>query len=289
MLPIISVFADAALGARIDRAEGRLCARLALATSPSPEAGGPFVVPISGGLAVFASRGSPMNKVIGAGFDGPLDLEVLANIEGRWTVRHEPVRVELSILADPGAVAALAARGYRWHGFENVLGAPLGEASTPGSNRGLTTEIIGREGFREWFNVAVESFANMDGSGSTADPEMSREELERVLGEVTGPDVFDGMTRYLARVDGEPAGEAALNVDDRLAHLAGSGTVPRFRGRGVQKALISRRLADARQQGCDLAVVVTAPGSRSQRNVMRRGFQLLYTRAILTKLADTRS
>ena len=51
----------------------------------------------------------------------------------------------------------------------------------------------------------------------------------------------------------------------------------------MQKALVQRRLRDARDAGCDLAVVVTAPGSRSQANVMRRGFELLYARAILVK------
>ena len=47
-----------------------------------------------------------------------------------------------------------------------------------------------------------------------------------------------------------------------------------------------RRLADAQAAGCDLAVVTTAPGSRSQDNVMRRGFKLLYTRAVLVKTWD---
>jgi hypothetical protein len=33
--------------------------------------------------------------------------------------------------------------------------------------------------------------------------------------------------------------------------------------------------------GCDVAVVTTQPGSWSQQNAQRRGFDLLYTRAIL--------
>lgn len=41
-----------------------------------------------------------------------------------------------------------------------------------------------------------------------------------------------------------------------------------------------RWLADAREAGAELAVVVTAPGTRSQENVMRWGFILLYTRII---------
>lgn len=76
-----------------------------------------------------------------------------------------------------------------------------------------------------------------------------------------------------------------MRIDGDLAQLAGAGTRPHARGRGVQKALLQRRLADARAAGCTLAVVTTAPGTRSQDNVMRRGFELLYTRAILVKTA----
>jgi len=46
---------------------------------------------------------------------------------------------------------------------------------------------------------------------------------------------------------------------------------------------VSARLADAAAAGCDIAVVTTLPGSKSQENVQRRGFDLLYTRAILMK------
>jgi hypothetical protein len=51
----------------------------------------------------------------------------------------------------------------------------------------------------------------------------------------------------------------------------------------VQSALLSARLSDAHAAGADIAVVTTSPGSRSQQNVQRKGFQLLYTRAILVR------
>lgn len=48
------------------------------------------------------------------------------------------------------------------------------------------------------------------------------------------------------------------------------------------------RLAEARDEGCDLAVVTTQPGSKSQENVQRLGFELLYTRAVLVRDASAR-
>ena len=106
------MFADATLSARIDRAEGRLVAQMA-AESRAGAGGGPFILPISGGVSVFAGPRSPMNKVIGLGFDTGLDLEALGEIEDRWSEREEPVRIELSTLVDPDIAGALSDRGYR--------------------------------------------------------------------------------------------------------------------------------------------------------------------------------
>ncbi|MBP7678421.1 MAG: GNAT family N-acetyltransferase, partial [Thermoanaerobaculia bacterium] len=68
-----------------------------------------------------------------------------------------------------------------------------------------------------------------------------------------------------------------------LAQLCGAATLPDHRRRGIQTALLAERLAAAGRSGCGLAVVTTQPGSKSQENVRRRGFALLYTRAILVR------
>ena len=74
-----------------------------------------------------------------------------------------------------------------------------------------------------------------------------------------------------------------MRITHGVAQLTGAATVPSARRRGVQAALLAARLDDAAAAGCDLAVVTTAPGSTSQKNVQRRGFQLMYTRAVLVK------
>ena len=53
--------------------------------------------------------------------------------------------------------------------------------------------------------------------------------------------------------------------------------------RGIQSLLFKWRIAVARAAGCDLAVVTTQPGSKSQENVQRQGFHLLYSRAVLIR------
>jgi GNAT superfamily N-acetyltransferase len=71
-------------------------------------------------------------------------------------------------------------------------------------------------------------------------------------------------------------------VHGDIALLSGATTLPAWRRRGVQTALLAHRLDDAAASGCRLACVVTAPGTRSQANAQRGGFSLLYARAVLT-------
>ncbi len=273
------MFADKLLAARIDGAEARLSSGLALARRPETR---PVVLPICGGLAVYAGPASPVNKLIGLGFDGPLDLTSLAEVEREWRDRDEPVRIELSILADATVGRTLSERGYRLHGFENVLGLSLARTPRAAAAPGAGIETLTDGDARLWAEIAATAFLNLDGTGSVADDALSREQLERQILEFSE---VPGLRRYLARIDGEVVGEAALRLDDDsgLAQFAGAGTLPAFRGRGVQKALVQHRLDDARAAGYNLAVVTTAPGTRSEDNVMRRGFELLYTRAILVR------
>jgi GNAT superfamily N-acetyltransferase len=92
-----------------------------------------------------------------------------------------------------------------------------------------------------------------------------------------------GMARYLARREGAAAGGASMRTFDGVAQLCGAGTLREHRRRGVQAALLERRLAEAAREGCELAVVTTLPGSKSQENVLRTGFELVYVRAILRR------
>lgn len=274
------MFADAALAARIDRAEARMCAEIATFVGAQRPQTRSTVVPISGGLASFVSPSSPINKVIGLALDVPLDLAALERIELEWRDRDEPVRIELSVLADPSVGGVLTDRGYRLHGFEHVFGLALDGGRTEPVQRNVSIDVARDDQLSSWLDIAVEAFVNLDGTGSVADDALPREQLADAISEAMNA---PGFIRYLARIDGEAVGEAAMRIDGDLAQIAGAGTLPHARGKGVQKALVQRRLGDARRAGCTLAVVTTAPGTRSQDNVMRRGFELLYARAILVR------
>jgi GNAT superfamily N-acetyltransferase len=90
--------------------------------------------------------------------------------------------------------------------------------------------------------------------------------------------INDAMLHFIVEREGAPIATASLGLHDGVALLAGASTVPEGRGLGAQALLLAARLVEARRRGCELAMMVTAPGSTSQRNAERRGFRVAYTR-----------
>lgn len=270
------LFCGVDLARRIEKAEADLIVAATRAARNRGAEG--LVLPVAGGFACFAETGSPMNKVVGLGFDGLPDEAVLGEVERALAARGSDARVELSNLADPEIAAVLSGRGYRLLEFENVLGRPVG-IDPP-----VETDVQVRpaDDLAAWVAVLVDGFGHPDGEGLAAHEEFPADILERAERDMEKA----GATAYVALYDGVVAGGGSMRIADGIAQLAGAATAPAYRRRGVQAALLAARLREAADAGCDIAVVTTAPGSRSQRNVQRRGFQLLYTRAVLVKPAE---
>ncbi|MEN8374769.1 MAG: GNAT family N-acetyltransferase [Gemmatimonadota bacterium] len=271
------LFATTELAARIERVEAGLMADSGRAVERSRPAASAMVLSLAGGVATYAGEGSPLNKVAGLGFEGPVSVAELEEVERLYAERGSPVHVELSCLADPSIGALLTGRGYRLVGFENVLGRELSDGPA-GDSPGLDIRASDEADFDVWLDAVVTGFLSPNDEGLPAHESFAREALEQAIGDMAGA---EGFLRYLARRDGNPAGGASMRLGEGVAQLCGAATVPAHRRRGVQAALLAHRLAVAARAGCDVAVVTTQPGSLSQRNVQRNGFELLYTRAVL--------
>ena len=303
------MFAETMLAARIERAEAALSADITVGVIAGARAPDAFLELIGGGVAVYTGPGSPINKVIGVGFAEPPDAARLDAVEARYAAQRSSIQVEISTLADPAWHAAFAPRGYALAGFENVLGLPLGDTATRSQRRETTQEefspsdiaqgvavtgdttpgeMLGPERLvvaecgagdaAAWLEAIVSGFAQPDAvTAQAAGQEYPREAIERVYDDFSA---IAGFRRYLALVDGVVAGGAGMREFEGVAQLCGAATLRAFRRRGVQTALVHARLRDAARRGCDLAVVTTAPGSKSQQNAQRQGFALLYARAL---------
>ena len=87
-----------------------------------------------------------------------------------------------------------------------------------------------------------------------------------------------GWSCYVAYDGDRPAGAGALYVEGSVGWFGFGATLPEYRGRGAQSAILAARIEDARRQGC--GTVVTETGeladdrpSSSYRNIVRAGFR----------------
>lgn len=278
------LLATTTLASRLERAEADTAS--AFGRGAAGHGADLLVHPIGGTVAVHGGPGQPFNKLAGLGF-APLDEADVARLEAAYDARGADLRVEQSSLADPAVASMLTRRGYVLAGYENVLGLALTPAVVSGfaregdRARAAGIAIARTTDTAAWIRTASEGFLHPDAfDGPPPTDVFPRDAMERIFADFSGA---DGCVLYLARRDGDIAGGGALRIVEGLAQLAGASTLPPHRRLGVQSALLRARLVDAARTGCDLAVVTTEPGSKSQANVQRAGFTLLYVRAILIR------
>ena len=280
------MFATASLARRIERAETGLILEGARAAARRVPADRLLVEETNGGGAVFVEAGSPFNKAVGLGFDGVPEGVFFDGLERAFAERQAPLQFEVASLADPGIVKLLTRRGYELVGFENVLGLRVHArmAQTLAEPSGdVTVSAASVAESATWIDTVVAGFLHPDVfDGPPSHESIARDVLERIFSDTAAAPGFE---RFLARRGDDVAGGASLRVQEGIAQLNGAATLPAHRRHGVQSALLRHRLAEAAKRGCDVAVVTTQPGSKSQENVQRAGFALLYVRAILVKAA----
>lgn len=257
---------DLPLARRLERAEGAVGTSFtAVQQQVAPDVGATWS-DFGGTYAIFDGPDSPMTQTFGLGLFEPVTQEGLSVVEAFFGDRGAVATHEVSPLAGVETFALLAERGYRPIELSTVLvqeiGAPVDAPVSP-VLRVRTAEPADR---RAWVETSV--------AGWSEDPMLAN--IIRSMAEIASAN--HTMVHYLVERDGAPVATASLGIHDGVALLAGASTIPSGRGLGAQGMLLAARLAEARRRGCEIAMMVTAPGSTSQRNAERRGFRVAYTR-----------
>jgi hypothetical protein len=84
---------------------------------------------------------------------------------------------------------------------------------------------------------------------------------------------------YLAYIDEQPVALGVMHIANGAASMANALTIPSAEGKGCQTALLYHRIRQAALESCDLLVSQCRPGSQSQRNQLRIGFQIAGSKA----------
>jgi len=203
---------------------------------------------IAGGFAVYCGPDSPVTQAVGLGLLGAVREEEFDRLEDFYFRRRETVRVETCPMADATLVNEYKRRGYHVSEFSNVMIERVGCAAGAKTPAGVEIRLARQDELDVWAVTVSQGFAE----GQPA-PE-GIVSIMKMFARVRGTEC------YLASADGRIVGGATLAF------------------RGVQTALLRRRLDRAKELGCELAMSIAVPGSVSQRNMARVGFQTLYTR-----------
>jgi GNAT superfamily N-acetyltransferase len=252
-------FADLSLARRLESAEAANARAFTRTATPFLE--------VAGGCAVFAGIGSPLSHAVGLGLDGPVREADLDTLEKFFRSRGAAVSLDLCPLADPELFLALGRRGYRITEFNNVMVKRL-----------AGMEIVLTPRVRRATAEDGDLWSHTLGQGFFEQPSLTDEEMD------VGRAIFASPNSlcYLAAAEtGEPAGGAAAAFHNGLVTLFADATVARFRRGGFHRELIAARLNEAAARGCEMATATTLPGSASQRNYERCGFEVVYTKVTL--------
>lgn len=258
--------ADLALSKRLERAEGYACLQFAEARRRLYPKSGAEWMRCLGADVVFDGAESPVTQTFGLGLFEEATPAALDMIERFFRDRGAPVHHEVSPFTGLATHNLLVERNYRLCEIGNVLYRPLGgeDFEIPAN---IEIRVVTLAEAQLWTETNARGWAEEH-------PEYRPFFLE--LGAIIC--ARQGSPSFLAEIDGNLGAAGSLSIHEGVALFAGAATVPEFRRRGLQTALLHARLQYAFQHGCDLAMIVAEPGSGSQRNAERRGFGVAYTR-----------
>lgn len=223
-----------------------------------------------GGALIAMGAGRYVNRAIGV-TTADMCTDDFESIEQFFTERDLPPMIELSSWAPASTVEELARRGYTPAWFRSVF------ALRPGSNMGpLRTDVrierVDDHNAVQWLEVFARGFEAEHGETRVANDEIG-----------AAGRIAPNAHTFLAYLDDEAVGCGSMQVVEGIAWLGAAATIPAFRKRGVQAALVAYRLQLAVELGCDLAAVTALSNGTSARNIVRLGFPHTHTQVVVQR------
>lgn len=248
--------------------------RLATAVADLAEHSEPF----AGGVMARGAPGTWVNACYGAGLDGGVDSAAVERLCAFYERASLEPRIELAPFVEPGALALLAERNFVVRGFDNILARSLDTVDlvSPLALPDLVTiEIVDSTDpaqVDECARVAMSGFAAATSSAAEASLDSMRQAIR-----------LPRTTAIVARVKGRVVAAAALEIVGAVACLFGASVLPELRRRGIHRSLLQARLREAARRGAEFATIGSRPGTSTERNVRRLGFELIYMRTAFVR------
>ena len=266
-------FVDRALARRLESAEEMPQIHHAEWCQKNQPTVGAAVEEISGGHMIFAGLGSPIGRAVGMGFAAPVTAAEMDQLEHFYFSRKAPAQTDYCPLSDPSLLELTKQRGYGIAELNNVLVRKLEPTERFPARTEFTIRASTPDEALAFSSILRRSFFPEGG-----EPEGFDEMFSPMF-------AFPGSLTFVAEIDGElvATGAGMIIPEHKIVGLYGAATLNEHRGRGLQTAMIERRMQAAAEAGCEYAVIVTLGGTTSQRNAERLGFRVAYSKATLIK------
>jgi GNAT superfamily N-acetyltransferase len=261
------IYSDKALSRRLERVEACASADFVETRSRLHPGCGAAWTEVAGVYAMFDGVGSPITQTFGLGLFDEISEAELDTIEAFFTDRGAAVCHEVSPMACSSLMPLLNKRMYRPIELTSVMYRSLDDLQTSPRDHSITTRIISSDEVDTWARTSANGWI-------TEAPELA--DFMYSFGQISAQ--CQGSFPFLAEIDGQAIATGMLFIHEDTAILAGASTVPEGRNKGAQNALLDARLRFARERGCTLAAMGALPGSQSQRNAQKNGFNIAYTR-----------
>ncbi|HKP69226.1 MAG TPA: GNAT family N-acetyltransferase [Pyrinomonadaceae bacterium] len=262
------IYVDRTFSQKLERTEGRSNADfVATRAQLEPESGATWIE-VGGAYAMFDGVGSPLTQTFGLGIFEDATAEYLDELEAFFKDRGSEVFHEVSPLVDQSMMALLSDRGYRPIELTCVMYQELDESRvTAKLNTQINTRVADDAEADLWAATVAAGWASDQ-------PDLV--EFLKGIGKISAR--TSGGRPFLAELEGRPIAGGGFQMYDDVCILAGASTIPDARRQGAQSALLQARLQYAVDNGCTLAMMCALPGSQSQKNAQKNGFEIAYTR-----------
>ncbi|MBE1444047.1 GNAT family N-acetyltransferase [Paenibacillus sp. OAS669] len=199
------------------------------------------------------------------------DTDKVGDIAAFYRERDRKPLVDISPAgSSPGLFQALTDHGMIQQGFHSVLyGLPLRELPALPD----TVDIV-----EVTDHGLFDKYAEVHCTASGMSIEHKHHFIHNNIGLMHRP----GWRLFLASVEGKPAAVAAMHSSGGIASCALAATLPAYRRRGLQTALLQRRMHEAYKEDCELVTAQAGFASTSQNNMVRVGLHLAWTRTVWT-------
>jgi len=262
------IYCDREFSQKLERTEARANVDFVETRERLFPGSGATWIEAGGTYAMFDGVDSPLTQTFGLGVFEDATVEHLDELEAFFKERDADVFHEVSPMPDQSIMSLLSERGYRPVELTSVMYQELRDfSSKAGANSEIKTRVVEDSEADLWAQTAAAGWATVH---------EGLEEFMLAFGAIAAR-TSNGHP-FIAELEDRPIAAGGFQIFDDICILAGASTVPEFRRMGAQNALLSARLRFAVDHGCELAMMCALPGSQSQKNAQKNGFNIAYTR-----------